>query len=112
MKKEIKDYIDNAPLDGRTYLLEVYEIAKEVLPEMEEKIAWKMPSFYDGTTPVFQFAAFEKHLGIYPGPTAIEKFADQLVDYKTSKGAIQFQYKEELPSELIRDIAKRCKGNR
>ncbi len=112
MNQEIREYMEQAPEEGRAYLMQVYEIAKETLPGLDEKIAWRMPSFYDGRTPVFQFAAFKKHIGIYPGPDAIAAFSDRLEPYKTSKGAVQFQYREELPAALIRDMAVWCRENR
>jgi uncharacterized protein YdhG (YjbR/CyaY superfamily) len=38
---------------------------------------------------IIHFAAFKKHIELYPGEKAIEHFADRLTEYKTSKGAIQ-----------------------
>lgn len=55
-----------------------------------------------------QFAAFKKHIGLYPGPEAVETFADKLKEYKTSKGAIRLPYDKPLPLELIGEIAKWC----
>ena len=54
------------------------------------------------------FASFQKHIGLYPGPEAVEEFAEQLRDYKTSKGAIHLPYDKPLPIELIKAIAKWC----
>lgn len=49
---------------------------------------------------------------MYPGPEAVEAFADRLEEYKTSKGAIQLPYDKPLPLELILEIARWCeKGN-
>ena len=45
---------------------------------------------------------------LYPGPEAVETFADKLKEYKTSKGAIQLPYDKPLPLELIGEIAKWC----
>ncbi len=57
---------------------------------------------------MIQFAAFKKHIGLYPGLAAVEAFADKLQAYKTSKGAIQFPYNKPLPLELIKEIALWC----
>ncbi len=57
---------------------------------------------------LIQFAAFKKHIGLYPGPEAVDTFADRLKEYKTSKGAIQLPYDKPLPLELIGEIAKWC----
>lgn len=66
-----------------------------------------MPTYWKKHN-LIQFAAFKKHIGLYPGPKAIEIFSDHLKAYKTSKGAIQFPYDQPLPLELIAQIAQWC----
>ena len=66
-----------------------------------------MPTFWKKRN-IIQFAAFKKHIGIYPGPEAVEEFGAQLKGYKTSKGTIQLPYDKELPLDVIRNIAKWC----
>jgi len=45
---------------------------------------------------------------LYPGPEAVEVFADMLKEYKTSKGAIQLPSDKPLPLGLIAEIARWC----
>ncbi len=78
-----------------------------VFAKAEERISWKMPTYWDGHN-IIHFAAFTKHLGIYPGPDAILHFSDELKSYKTSKGAIQLPYNQPIPIELIKDITCWC----
>ena len=75
-----------------------------------EKISWSMPTYWKGRN-LIQFAASKRHIGLYPGPEAVEAFADSLKDYKTSKGAIQLPYSKPLPLELIAEIAAWCEAN-
>jgi uncharacterized protein YdhG (YjbR/CyaY superfamily) len=59
------------------------------------------------------FAAYKKHIGLYPSGTAIVHFKEQLSDLKTSKGAIQFPLDRPLPVDLIKKIVLfRAKENR
>ena len=60
---------------------------------------------------LIQFAAAKKHIGLYPGPEAVEAFAGRLTEYKTSKGTIQLPYNKPFPLELIAEIAKWCEEN-
>ena len=69
-----------------------------------------MPTFWKGRN-IIHFAAAKKHIGLYPGPDAIGEFADQLAEYKTSKGAIQFPNNKPMPLDLITAIAKWCFEN-
>ena len=86
-------------------LNDVYKTIREAIPDAEECISWNMPTFRKGKN-IIHFAPAKKHLGIYPGPDAIEAFAGRLTDFNTSKGAIQFPYNKEIPYELIAEIAK------
>lgn len=67
-----------------------------------------MPTYWKKQN-LIQFAAFKKHIGLYPGPVAVEAFTDRLQGYKTSKGAIQLPFNKPLPLDLIREIAVWCK---
>ncbi len=89
----------------REILLQVYKSIREAIPEAEECISWNMPTFRKGKN-IIHFSPAKKHLGVYPGPEAIEAFADGLAEYKTSKGAIQFPYTKDIPYNLIADIAR------
>ena len=54
------------------------------------------------------FAGFKKHVGLYPGPEAVQGFSERLKEYKTSKGTIQIPHSRPVPVELISDIARWC----
>ncbi len=106
---EINQYIANQPANLQPLLTEVWQTIREALPNVSEKLSWGMPTFWQGGN-LIHFAAQKEHLGIYPGVEAVEHFAPQLTEYKTSKGAIQFPYKsfgaEQLA--LIAEIASWC----
>ncbi len=103
----IDAYIALFPETIQIHLKKVYETIRTALPEVEERISWRMPTFWKGHN-IIHFAAFKNHYGIYPGDEAIVHFADQLKEYKTSKGAIQLPYDQPIPSALIAEIAKWC----
>jgi uncharacterized protein YdhG (YjbR/CyaY superfamily) len=58
------------------------------------------------------FAAHNNHIGFYPTPSAITAFKKDLINYKCSKGAIQFPFANPLPKDTITRIVKfRVKEN-
>ena len=83
----IKKYIAEQDETIRPRLEDVYKVISDTMPNAEERISWGMPTFWEGRN-IIHFDAAKKHIGLYPGPEAIEFFADRLQDYKTSKGAI------------------------
>lgn len=101
--QNVDDYIDTFAPPIQDALKAIRKIIKDALPEAEEYIGYNMPAYKQGG-PVAYFAAFKNHLGFYPTSSPIKKFADQLTDYKTSKGAIQFPYTQPLPVDLIQAI--------
>ncbi|MGX7204585.1 iron chaperone [Enterococcus pingfangensis] len=100
----IEIYINDAEKEQQPLLKELYQLIKEIVPaETTEKISYGMPTFYLKENLV-HFGAMKKHLGFYPTPSVLTVFQEQLEDYKTSKGAVQFPYEQELPSDLIKKM--------
>lgn len=108
--KTIDDYINLQPEGIRPLLNTIKNVIHDTIPEAEEKISWRMPTYYKNSN-IIHFAAFKNHIGLYPGDEAIKHFASELVNYKTSKGAIQIPYNSELPIELIIKITRWCYEN-
>ena len=103
----IDAYIAAQPEAVQKYLNQVREAIRMALPEAEERISWSMPTYWKGHN-IIHFAGFKKHVGLYPGPEAVVEFAEQLKEYKTSKGAVQLPLNRPLPLELIAEIASWC----
>ena len=103
----IKKYIAEQDETIRPRLEDIYKVISDAMPNAEERISWGMPTFWERRN-IIHFAAAKKHIGLYPGPEAIEFFADRLQDYKTSKGAIQLPNNKELPLDLIKDLSRWC----
>ncbi len=101
----IQEYIDGQDEAIRPRLTDIYRTIRTAIPEAEERISWGMPTFWKGRN-IIHFAAAKRHIGIYPGPEAIEHFSDRLREYKTSKGAIQLPNAHRLPLDLIAEIAR------
>jgi uncharacterized protein YdhG (YjbR/CyaY superfamily) len=101
----IDSYIESFPPDTRALLNEIRTIIREAAPEATEKISYAMPTFYLKGNLV-HFAGYKNHIGFYPAPSGILAFQEELVGYKTSKGAIQFPLDHPLPQDLIIRIVK------
>ncbi len=103
--KTIDAYIDAQPEEVRPLLNQVRDTLRATLPHAEERISWSMPTYWLKKN-IIHFAAFKKHIGLYPGDKAVAHFNERLTEYKTSKGAIQFLFSKPLPLQLIAEIAK------
>ncbi len=101
----IESYIEDAPEETREKLRQLHKCISAAAPGAVESIKWSMPA-YSYQRILVTFAVFQKHIGFYPTPSAVEVFASKLGKYKTAKGSIQFPLTEPLPLSLISKITK------
>ncbi|WP_109709098.1 DUF1801 domain-containing protein [Faecalicatena contorta] len=103
--KTIDEYIKAHPEQVRPILAKVRETIRTAAPDAVEKISWSMPTFWQEEN-LIHFAAFKKHLGIYPGDLSLNPFEERLAGYHRTKGAIHFPYDKPVDYELIADITR------
>lgn len=101
----IDQYIEEQPDELQPILQKVRETIRAAAPDAIEKISWRMPTFWQSEN-LIHFAAFKKHLGIYPGDLSLVPFEDRLEGYRRTKGAIKFPYDKPVDFELIADITR------
>lgn len=101
----IDDYIAAQPEEIKNLLQSIRKTIRDSAPNAIEKISWRMPTFWQGEN-LIHFAAFKKHIGLYPGGEATTYFEERLKGYKTSKGAIQLPLDKPIDYELITDIVR------
>lgn len=105
MNKEIDQYIKNFPKEIQSLLKKIRETITKAAPNAEEKMSYGMPTYFQKKN-IVHFAAYKNHIGLYPSPKPIVAFKDELVNFKTSKGAIQFPLDKPIPYNLIKEIVK------
>lgn len=105
MKKPetIDEYIAAYPPPVQLLLEQVRETIHRAAPNAEETISYGMPAFKQQKMLVY-FAAYKKHIGFYPTSSGIKTFEKDLINYKWSKGAVQFPIDKPLPLKLVSKI--------
>jgi uncharacterized protein YdhG (YjbR/CyaY superfamily) len=103
--KTVEDYHASFPAGVQKKLSEIRKIIAQGAPRATEVISYNMPAFRQHGVLVY-YAAYKEHIGFYPTSSPIKVFRDDLVKYKTSKGAIQFSLDKPLPKTLIKKIIK------
>ena len=99
----IDEYISTFPKEVQTTLQEIRTCIKMVVPDAEECINYGIPTFKHYGNLV-HFAGYKSHIGFYPGPEGIFAFKNELTEYKSAKGSVQFPLEEPIPFELITEI--------
>jgi uncharacterized protein YdhG (YjbR/CyaY superfamily) len=101
----IDGYIAAFPRDVQTILEQLRQTIRTAAPDSTEKISYQMPTFFLNGNLV-HFAAYKNHIGFYPTPSGIGAFQEELKEFKTSKGAIQFPLGKPLPLRLLKKIVE------
>ena len=101
----IDEYIAAQPEEIQPVLMKIRDTIRGAAPGAIEKMSYQMPTFWLNEN-LIHFAAFSKHIGIYPGDMTDSPFDERLEGYKRTKGAIQFPLDRPFDYELLTDITR------
>ena len=109
--QSVDEYIAAQDETIQPKLNEIRTVLRSALPDAEERISWSMPTYRKDHN-IIHFAAQKKHIGLYPGPEAVAYFSGRLdqAGLLYNKGSIQIPYSDDLPLELIAEIADWCRS--
>lgn len=103
--KAVDEYLAKVPQPAREMLEAIRSLVRELVPpETIEIFSYGLPGFrYKGG--LLWFGAFKHHCGFFPGsPPLLASLADELKEFKSSKGGIQLPFDKPLPVALLRKI--------
>ena len=103
--KDIDGYVAQFPADVRAILEKVRTTIRNAAPQAEETISYLMPAFRQHGMLVY-FAAFKKHIGLYPPVSGDKALVKAAARYAGPKGNLQFPLDEPIPYDLIERIVK------
>jgi uncharacterized protein YdhG (YjbR/CyaY superfamily) len=102
----VDDYISTLPKDTQKIMQEIRKTIKTVAPKAEETISYQMPAFKLDGQYIAHYAAWKKHIGMYPVPAGDEAFRKEIAPYLGAKSSLQFPLDKPLPLQLIRKMVK------
>ncbi len=109
--QNIDEYITGFPSDVQKILEKIRRTIRKAAPDAEEAISYQIPAFKLKGNLIF-FAAYKRHIGLYPAPRGSEEFKEELAGYEGGKGTVQFPLDKPIPYDLISRITKfRVKEN-
>jgi uncharacterized protein YdhG (YjbR/CyaY superfamily) len=103
--KDIDEYIAGFPPNVQKALQKIRMTIRKAAPDAQETIKYQMPTFtLNGN--LIHFAAYKKHIGVYPVPRGVAEFKDELSAYEGEKSTARFPLDEPIPFDLIGRIVK------
>lgn len=100
----VDEYISAFPENVQERMIQIREIIRSTVPNVDEQILYGMPGYKTFKKPLIYFGGFKNHLGLYATPSGHQAFEKELSNYKQGKGSVQFPHDQPLPIELIQKI--------
>lgn len=101
----IEGYIKTFPPELHERLFQLHEMILESAPGVEHGLKWSMPAYYYDKILVM-FGCFKKHIGFFPGHTAIPAFKKELEKFTCLNVTVQLPHDKPLPKALIKKMVK------
>ena len=102
----IDDYIAGFPPETRQALEEMRALIRASAPDAAETISYAIPTFDLHGRHLLHFAGYAKHVGLYPVPSGVEAFEEELKPFASGKASARFPTDRPLPVDLIRRIVE------
>ncbi|MBV9301567.1 MAG: DUF1801 domain-containing protein [Acidobacteriaceae bacterium] len=105
--KTVDEYIASQPPPAQEALSRVRSAIRKAVPEAEEVISYKMPTYKLPGGAVLYVAGWKQHYSLYPaGERLVASFKNELAPYRVVKSTIRFPLSKPVPIKLIERIAK------
>lgn len=101
----VEEYITGAPERARGKLREVRKAIREVAPDAEERISYRIP-FYSYNGPLVWFGLFTGHIGLFIRPPVLEEHRSELKRYTMTKSSLHLPLDKEIPVPLVKKLVK------
>ena len=100
--ESIDEYMKTFPADVQKILEKMRRTIQKAAPEAEETISYQIPTFKLKGSSLVHFAAFRKHIGLYP--PAPKEFKKEVSSYEGPKGNLKFPIDKPIPYDLVTRI--------
>ena len=105
--KSVDEYIASQPEAVQGVLERVRSTIRKAVPQAEEVISYKIPTYRLQGGPVLYFAGWKQHFSLYPvTANVVAAFKDEIAPYLVKKATLRFPLAQPVPVKLIERIAK------
>lgn len=105
--KSVDEYIASQPEAVQGVLERVRSTIRKAVPQAEEVISYKIPTYKLQGGPVLYFAGWKQHFSLYPvTANVVAAFKDEIAPHLVKKATLRFPLAQPVPVKLIGRIAK------
>jgi uncharacterized protein YdhG (YjbR/CyaY superfamily) len=101
-------YLARVPEPARSTLEKVRAVIRSAVPkDATELLSYGMPAFRHNGRNVVAYGAFKNHCSLFPMQASLtDAMMEELKEYRTSKGTLQFPVDKPLPAGLLKKMVK------
>ena len=105
MKPEtVADYLDHLPTSSRQVVEQIRSIIDEIVPEALHRISYGIPAACLGGRPILFYAAWKKHIGLYPIYSGPPDFEAVIGPYRYGKDTVRLPFGTPIPVDVVKTI--------
>lgn len=104
--KEVDLYLDKLEPPRRTALTQVRSLILKTVPDADETMKYKMPTYSYRGSPLAAIASQKRYMSLYMEPRVVDRHRDELEHVDLGKGYIRFKKIEQLPLDLVREMLR------
>jgi uncharacterized protein YdhG (YjbR/CyaY superfamily) len=106
--KDVDAFLAKVPEPAHSALQKLrWQILAAAGADAEEVINYGIPMIRIGGKNLVSFAAAKAHCSFFvQSPALMDRFADEVAGYDTSKGTIRFKPEKPIPAALVKKIVK------
>lgn len=101
-------FLAKVPEPARSTLEKVRAVIRSAVPkDATEILSYGMPAFRYKGRALVAYGAFKNHCSLFPMQASLtDAMMDELKQYRTSKGTLQFPLDKPLPAVLLKKLVK------
>lgn len=93
-------YIAAQNATAQAFLEQIRTTVKKIAPQAKEMISYGIPAFKQEGMLIY-YAAWAKHIGVYPIPNGDDAFMQDILEYREGKSTLKFLFNKPLPIAII-----------
>jgi uncharacterized protein YdhG (YjbR/CyaY superfamily) len=102
----VDDYIRDFPREVREVLKALRRAIREVAPDAEESISYRIPTYRIGKKPLVYFAAYQHHVSLYPSTERSVEPLPRLAPYRSGRGTLKFPLDKPVPLASVKQFVR------
>lgn len=100
----IDRYLETVPEASRVPLERIRAILNAVAPDAVEAVKYGMPTAVLNGASIIYYAAWKRHIGLYPIYRGTPEFEAAIADFRDKKDTVRFLLSRPIPYDLIERI--------